>query len=88
MEDDLSIFWVYIWNWHGKLGGGMLFTVFDTGLRYWDTMEDDLSIFWVYIWKWHGKLGRLRFLRFSFIGAFVSELCPVEVYRNLYFDPL
>ena len=23
-----------------------------------------------------------------FIGAFIAELCPVEVYRNLYCDPL
>jgi len=31
-EDDLSIFWVHIWTWHGKLGGVRFLRNFDTSL--------------------------------------------------------
>ena len=87
MEDNLSIFWVHSWTWNSKLRGMILLYFFDTGIRSRDTIQDNLSIFWVYIWNWHGKLGGVCFLCF-FIGAFVAELRPVEVYRNLYCDPL
>ena len=44
MEDDLSIFRVHIWIWHGDLGGVRFLRNFDMCLRFRDIVDGGVDI--------------------------------------------